>query len=60
MTIAVLVILVTAPVGAIAIAVSGPKFLKRERKSMIVNEAEIEDAANNGRKIFPMLNCLQR
>ncbi len=29
-TIAVLVILITAPIGAIAIAVSGPKFLKKE------------------------------
>ena len=36
LTIAVLAILVTAPVGAIAITVSGPKFLKKQRKSLVL------------------------
>ena len=59
-TIAVLAILVTAPIGAIAIAVSGPKFLKKQRKSLVLPEnVEISNNDETNAKTFPF-NCLSK
>eukprot|EP00794_Sanderia_malayensis_P012817 gene12817-14130_t len=62
-TIAVLVILITAPIGAIGIAVAGPKFLRREGRTAITsiidddNDDEIE-AGGNKRNNTNLFKCL--
>ena len=53
-TIAVLVILVTAPIGAVAIAVSGPKFLRKEKTDLVKSDGSELDEANERLKFF---NC---
>ena len=59
MTIAVLVILITAPIGAIAIAISGPKFLKKENKSIIIADDVDSEQEQGGVKNF-LLNCFSK
>lgn len=46
-------ILITAPIGAIAIAVSGPKFLKKEHKSLVMQEDIEVENGRNVKKSFP-------
>jgi len=60
LTIAVLVILVTAPIGAIAIAVSGPKLLRKQRKSLVLPDNVDNSNDNDDNTNSFSLNCLRK
>ncbi len=59
-TIAVLVILITAPIGAIAIAVAGPKFLRKERAPLTSIDGDDIEAGDSERTGFNIFNCLSK